>query len=251
MRDLDLEYTYQLEERFWWFRGMRRVAWSWLGKLGPTRILDAGCGTGFHLHWLADRWPRARVQGMDLSETALRFAGSRGAVPLVRASVTGLPFAPGSFDLVTSFDVISQVPTEAVPKALSEFWYVLRPGGHLFVRVPAVPWLCSSHDEELQTHTRFSLAQLTGMMQLAGFDVLHRSYVNCLLFPIVAARRLLKRVGLFSGSDVRPLPPILAFLDSWLLAALKLEAALLAGEGARLPYGLSIHMLAQKTASRM
>ncbi|MBI2820603.1 MAG: methyltransferase domain-containing protein [Acidobacteria bacterium] len=247
MRDIDLLYTYRLEENFWWFRGMRRITWSWIGDLKPQSILDAGCGTGFHLQWLRQRLGAGSVTGIDLSQTALDFTRRRQPDgPLARASITHLPFAGESFDLVTSFDVIVSLAPDSVAGALSEFHRVLRPGGHLFVRAAAFAWLYSSHDAELQTQARYSLPRLCALLSGAGFRVLRHSYANLFLFPIAAARRLLKRAGLFSGPDVRPMPAVLAPLEPLLLQALNLEAALLKARTRSLPFGLSAIVLAQK-----
>jgi SAM-dependent methyltransferase len=247
MRDLDLEYTFRLEQDFWWFRGMRAIAWSWLNNLQPTRLLDAGCGTGFHLGWLVQRWPAAEVHGLDLSATALRFARNRYSGSLAQGSVAALPFQESSFDLVTSFDVLSQVPQEAASQSLTEFQRVLRPGGAVLLRVAATPWLRSSHDDELQTHTRFSRAGLASLIAASGLRLERISYVNCLLFPVAAARRLLKRAGLGGGSDVRPLPASLRFAEAPFFAALNLEAAWLRRPCNSFPFGLSLHALARKS----
>src|SRR3989442_14597766 len=121
MRDQDLEYTYQLEENFWWFDGMRAITLSWIGCLTPQAVLDAGCGTGFHLQWLSQKLGAPKIVGIDLSETALRFTHSRVAMaPLARASVTHLPFSGECFDLVTCFDMFSHIPLAMVSAALSE-----------------------------------------------------------------------------------------------------------------------------------
>ncbi|MBI4455649.1 MAG: class I SAM-dependent methyltransferase [Acidobacteria bacterium] len=247
MRDQDLEYTYRLEEDFWWFRGMREIAWGWICDSRPRAILDAGCGSGFHLQWLGQRLRPVRVVGIDLAETALRFARARNvAAEVARASITDLPFANENFDLITCFDVICQIPLGMVPIALSEFHRVLGKGGLLFVRVPAAMWLWSSHDDELQTRTRFSLSLLVGLLSNAGFRIIRRSYANFFLFPIAAARRLLKRLGLFPGPDVRPLPARLAFLEPLFLRALSGEARLLRRGSIRFPFGLSVVALAEK-----
>ncbi|MBI3940576.1 MAG: class I SAM-dependent methyltransferase [Acidobacteria bacterium] len=248
MRDQDLEYTYELEEDFWWFQGMRAVTLGWIGHLRPRLVLDAGCGTGFHLQWLRQKLGASSVMGIDLSETALRFARSRdAAAPLARASVAHLPFAGESFDLVTSFDVISQIPPQIVSAALWEFGRVLRAGGYFFVRVPAARWLYSSHDEELQTYARYSLPELVKLLSAAGFTVVRSSYANYFLFPVALVRRILKRLGLSSGSDVRPFPKPLLLLEPVFLWALRQEARLLADGGRQFPFGLSAIALARKT----
>jgi SAM-dependent methyltransferase len=246
MRDQDLEHTYRLEENFWWFRGMRNITWSWISDLRPESVLDAGCGTGFHLKWLKESLRPSRIVGIDIAGTALRYAKKReSGFSLAQASVADLPFASEAFDFLTCFDVLSQLPPAASGGAVSEFRRVLKRQGHLFVRAPAMAWLRSSHDAELQTWVRFTIGQLSGLLQDSGFEVIRSSYANFLLFPVAVVRRLLKHLGLSGGSDVRPMPEILQPLDPVFLAALNAEARWLQGKTS-FPFGLSAIMLARK-----
>jgi trans-aconitate 2-methyltransferase len=73
---------------------------------GTERVLDVGCGTGHLTAALAERLPRGRVVGLDVSSSMLDEAASwlRGRAPqasLVRASGTALPFR-AAFDVVFS-----------------------------------------------------------------------------------------------------------------------------------------------------
>src|SRR5215470_13762183 len=131
MQAEDYEYLYHLEEDFWWFPGMREVTASLLDPLLPSRdrvILDAGCGTGGNLEWLARYAGNGRVVGIDLISTALDFCRKRSHERLTQASATDLPFAAESFDLITSFDVIVQIPGQgADDRAIGEMFRVLKP----------------------------------------------------------------------------------------------------------------------------
>jgi SAM-dependent methyltransferase len=260
MQTEDYEYLYRLEEEFWWFAGMRQITASLLdpllyspdGGALPTQdraILDAGCGTGGNLEWLVRYASGGRVVGMDLVPTAIAFCRQRGHRDLAQASATDLPFADGSFDLVTSFDVLVQIPGEGSDeRAMREMWRVLRPEGIAFVRCAAYAWMRSGHDEALDTQRRYNLGELCGKMEQAGFEIVRATYANALLFPIAAVRRLaLKKLGLAdSGSDVKPLPENLAWLNRALIGALSWEAKRLRGPRATFPFGLSAICVARK-----
>ncbi|MDX2034384.1 MAG: class I SAM-dependent methyltransferase [Blastocatellia bacterium] len=256
MNTEDYEYLYQLEERFWWFAGMREISAALLDPVLPAReraILDAGCGTGGNLEWLARYAGGGRVAGIDLIETALHFCRARGATRLAQASATELPFADESFDLVTSFDVLVQIPgAGADEQALREMFRVLRPGGVAFVRCAAYEWMKSGHDRALGTQRRYHLNELEEKMRRAGFDMLRGTYANSLLLPVAAVRRLaLKRLGLADGgSDVKPLPPHLDWLNRLLQRALLVEARVLRRADARLPAGLSVICIARRPLTR-
>jgi hypothetical protein len=142
--------------------------------------------------------------------------------------------------------VVCQIPVEADPQAIAEMHRVLRPGGVLFVRTPAFEWLRSSHDADLHTQHRFHQAELAQLLTRAGFRIRFATYANTLLFPVVLLRRFLKRFGIGGGTDVKPLPKALAWLDPIFRNALVMESAVLRRKG-RFPFGLSVILYAEKS----
>jgi SAM-dependent methyltransferase len=204
------------------------------------RVLDAGCGTGGMLAPLA-RY--GDVVGIDRSGVALGYASKRDPTALVRSSVTELPFAEGSFDLVTSFDVVYHRAVQDDQRALAEMARVLRPEGVLLVRVPAHKWLTSAHDEAVHTRQRYGRRELEHKLQAAGFDLTFSSYANAVLFPLAVAVRIVAQLRSPDGSesDVRPIPPL---ANRLLTSTLKAEAAIVLRR--RLPFGLSLVAVARK-----
>jgi len=87
-------------------------------------VLEAGCGTGLLLERMARFAATAR--GVDLSAGMLAKARARG-LDVVQASITALPYADDSFDLVCSFKVLAHVAD--IRGALAEMARVTRPGG--------------------------------------------------------------------------------------------------------------------------
>lgn len=256
MQEEDFAYLYALEETFWWFAGMREITKALLDPILPQNqdrmILDAGCGTGGMLLWLARFAGRGKVVGIDVVPSALRFCRERQHTNLAQASATHLPFADSTFDVVTSFDVLVQLPGEGTDEqAIREMFRLLRPGGIAFVRVAAYEWMRSGHDEALGTQRRYQLSKLISRMESAGFNTVRATYANTLLLPAAALRRLvLKRVGLAdSGSDVKPLPPRLEWLNRVLTNALLSEAKMLKNSQATLPAGLSAICISEKPSS--
>lgn len=256
MQEEDYSYLYELEESFWWFAGMRRVTAAMLDPLClPPRnrtVLDVGCGTGDMLTRLRRYTTGPDVTGIDVASTALKFCRTRGHLKLAQASATHLPFADSSFDLVTSFDVLVQLPGNGADElAMREMLRILRPGGIAFVRVAAYRWMMSGHDAALGTERRYDLPELTAKLEQAGFRVIRATYANSLLLPAAAVRRLvMKRLGLADpGSDVKPLPPSLAWINGVFERVLRVEARVLKRARARLPFGLSAICIATKPTS--
>lgn len=237
------ETLYLLEDTHWWCVGMRQVAWVLLGELplppAAARALDLGCGTGRFLQELQGRWPAA---GVDLAEVALGYCRARGLRGLVQASAGQIPFADGTFGLVTCLDVLYHRAVGDQGAVLREIRRVLAPGGWLLVRVPAYRWLFSPHDLAEHGARRYTAGALQDLLRAEGFAVRRLTYANAFLFPLAAARRLLGRAG--GGGprcDLRPAPPV---LNRLLLGVLRVEARWL--RRGTFPCGLSVLALAQK-----
>lgn len=235
---------FEAEERQWWYAGMRALSFALLGRhwppasaAGAPRILDAGCGTGNNLRHLT-AW--GRPVGVDLSPEALRFCRQRG-VAAAGGSLMALPFAPDSFDCVTSFDVIYHRWVTDDAGAVREMARVLKKGGLLLVRVPALRALWGAHDEAVHSRHRYTRGELRALLERQGLSILRLTYGNTFLLPLVAARRTLDRLTGRHGSDVGFLPGPLEWAFRNLLGG---EARLL--RHLSFPIGTSLFALARK-----
>jgi ubiquinone/menaquinone biosynthesis C-methylase UbiE len=239
-----LQATARAERDHFWFKGFRRfmtplVAEAMHGRSG-SRILDCGCGTGHNLGWLRDF---GAVVGIDLNWTGLGFARTRGNSGIAQATVAKLPFPDGTFDLVTSFDVIYSLEDEVETAAIAEMFRVLRPGGFLVLNAAAMDLLKGNHSVLANEVRRYSRSSLTDRLARAGFVVRRISYTNATIMPVVATVRLLQRVSGHEESHQEiSIPP--APVNAALTGALAVEATLL--RFMNMPFGSSIMALAQR-----
>ena len=191
-----------LEDAHWWYRSLRGIIQLYSHRYmtqDSPRILDIGCGTGANMQLLMQH---ATVFGLDLSEEALRLSKTRDVPCLSQANAMSLPFNDGCFDLCTLMDVLYHRAVEDKCAPLKESWRVLKPGGYLFINVPAYAWLASSHDRAIHTDHRFTRAELHALLLESGFEPLRITYWNTLLFPAVALVRLLRKHSDQNESDL-------------------------------------------------
>jgi SAM-dependent methyltransferase len=244
MEPKEYKTMFAVEDRHWWYSGMQAITTRLLahryGDRRDLQILDAGCGTGAALQYLA---PFGTLTGCDMSPLALRFCRERGLRRLEQSWVTRLPFAAGQFDLVTSFDVLCHRTVGDYHDALAEFRRVLKPGGRLFLRLPAYDWLRAHHDEVVHTVRRFTTTELRQALTAGHFQVEKLSYANTLLFPLALGKRLAERFVAppANSSDIQPNP---AWQDAMLAPFLYAEARWLVHGG--LPFGLTVLAIARK-----
>lgn len=100
------------------------------------KLLDIGCGTGQFAIAALFRFPKLRVWGLDLSAKMLdqgaeRWAAFADRLQPVRGDSERLPFADGTFDVVTCSHSFHHYPRQAA--AVGEMFRVLKPNGKLLI----------------------------------------------------------------------------------------------------------------------
>ena len=105
-----------------------------LALQGDERVVDAGCGSGFHSLMLAERLPQGKVLAVDVSTEMLdrlrSNAAARGLserIEVLHADGLALPMADGSADRAVSVAVWHHL--DDPQGAAAELARVLRPGG--------------------------------------------------------------------------------------------------------------------------
>lgn len=239
MRPEMLERTRELERTHWWFQGRHRLLTELQARLGMENalILDAGCGTGFARRDLSEA---GMVVGLDACVDALLCRREPHGMDCV-ARMEAAPFGNDTFDLVLALDLIEHIPDDR--KALREMHRICKPGGHLFITVPAYRWLWSAHDRALGHQRRYASKELELAIREAGFEIVRLSHLVTSVFLPAACVRLVRRGShrLDGESDLSPVPLPLNAVLSWLM---RIESRLM--WRMRLPFGLSIVALARK-----
>lgn len=117
----------------------RRVVLDWLKKLDRTDmdLLEVGCGAAWMSPWLK---PFGHVTATDLSDEAVRAAAERiPDIQFIPGDFFSLSFAPESYDVVVSLEVLSHVGDQQ--EFVSRIAALLRPGGYLMLATQNRPVL--------------------------------------------------------------------------------------------------------------
>lgn len=109
------------------------IAERWPG-FRPRRILDMGCSAGSSSVPYALEFPDAQVHAIDVGAGMLRYAHARAeslgaAVHFHQADCAATKFAPASFDLVVSHNLMHEIADATRRAMLAETWRLLAPGG--------------------------------------------------------------------------------------------------------------------------
>lgn len=245
---------YELEDRHWWNRGMKKVAAALLEpsmqNASPTRILDAGCGTGNFMDWLG-RFSKAQRVGIDISSHALRFCRERNYQNISVASVANLPFRDESFHLITCNDVLQHAASKD-ETILHESFRVLKTDGLLYLRTNAAQKYVFN-DDPAEDYHRYTREEILAKAANAGFAVLRATFANSI--PSIAAdfRNWLTsrkpsdhhhgKKNVYSGLVMRVPPEPFNTILFWFMNA---EARYLSAQNSSLSFGHSLVFLLQK-----
>lgn len=186
--------------------------------LGPTSLLDLGCGRGFLLDRLADAGLTG-LSGMDVYDDvdSTRWSYARGDITQT------LPFESSGFDCVIAGEIIEHVPDP--DHLLREIRRVLVPGGTLIMSTPnIVSWAnrvlvplgvqplgtetssevalgrrlrVLGQGNQVQGHLKiFTSRALTEILERYGYTVLHREGVPAFFpKPIDRVDRLVSKLS--------------------------------------------------------
>jgi SAM-dependent methyltransferase len=239
---IEYERMHAVEDRMWWYRGLRALVVQELARALRSRdgaVLDAGCGTGGMLARLGPAALGLSALGLEYDPFAAALAGEKAGRPVACGSVNEMPLGDRTLAGYVSLDVLCHGGVDP-ERAAKEAWRCLEPGAIALFNLPAYGWLLSAHDRRVHNVRRFTRGQARTLLAGHGFKVLKASYWNTLLFPLMLLHRVTERDD--AESDVRDFP---RWLDALFSAALAVERTVI-GWGLPLPFGGSLLIVARR-----
>ena len=141
-------------ERDWFVRARTDYMLDrFLPGAAPAAVLDYGCGCGSSLAALRDRFPEARLTGVDIdaftiSVARARFEGETNPPRLFVSEGASVPAeVGGGFDIVQLNAVVEHLLPAERPALLGALWAALKPGGVMIVTETPWRWF------PIETHT--------------------------------------------------------------------------------------------------
>ncbi len=161
----------------------------------PFDLLDVGSGTGTFAAMVAGAGLPARIVGLDYAASMCRMASQKACaakatdrVRFLNGDSEHLPFASGSFDVITCSNSFHHYPHQN--QAVREMFRVLRPGGRLIIldgfRDNVIGWAIFDVIVGLvERHIRHvSWRQMREYFGSSGFVHIRQRKMN-LLFPLL------------------------------------------------------------------
>lgn len=195
----------QLDRTHWFYVGKRKIVRRWIDrylKLKPDDLLvDAGMGTGT---WLVEMSNQCRVLGIDDYQESLDIAIPRlekvgGKV--LKSTLDHVDLPDGVASVVTLMDVIEHLDDDAA--AVREMVRITSSGGLIIITVPALMSLWSDWDTILHHRRRYTKAKLQMLFDLEKVEVLHCTYFNSLVLPLVFLVRFWRKWFPVRGGQIR------------------------------------------------
>jgi len=154
----------------------------WLGH----RVLEVGCGIGTYTAEIAAGSRQVVAVDMEQAfvEEAIRRLGPRPNLQVICGDATEIEIPmpnDEAFDTVLLLDVLEHIEDDV--DLLTRLRSRLGPGGHLILKVPAMPSLYSPMDQAIGHWRRYDKNRLGDVIRRAGLEVVDAWSFNAFAVP--------------------------------------------------------------------
>ena len=234
-------------EGLFWFEWRFRAFLAQLDALGVPldaswHGLDIGCGHGVARGQI-ERATAWTTDGADLNRLALAQNDTRSGESYYYDIHERRSEFADHYDFLILFDVVEHL--ERTREFLDSALYHLRPGGLLFINVPALNGLLSDYDEVVGHHRRYDKSTLRGEADGVGLRVLDLRYWGFAMLPYLVLRKLMPRTaGSTRKTITRGIVPPAKWTERPIRGIMKLETNFLKNP----VLGTSLLMVAEKSS---
>jgi SAM-dependent methyltransferase len=193
---------FQVEDDSFWFKHRNRCIIEAVAQFPPGgHILDIGGGNG----WVARALIAAGFRTVLVEpgyEGAENARTHRRLPEVINATLEDAGFASGSVPAAGLFDVLEHIEDDE--RFLRTVADLLKPGGYVYLTVPAQRWLWSLADVDAGHFRRYTTDLVRERFERAGFTVPYVTYFfEVLVLPAFLLRSLPYSLGLTRRGDPR------------------------------------------------
>lgn len=152
-------------------------------------ILDFGSGLGHYAKQVAEQCKPYPVVCLE-PDAAIAPPNAKGLLTI--RALSEIP--EHSLVAAYSLNVLEHIPNDI--EALTELTKRVRPGGHVFLLVPAHQWLWTAMDTKVGHQRRYSLKELQAVASSAGLTIKESGWFDRTGFFVTIALKLAIALGL-------------------------------------------------------
>lgn len=244
----EYQKMFSVESTLWWYKILHLLIYRAIKNIFSSKnisILDAGCGTGGMMRYLANRGYK-NIQGFDVSEHAIEFTKK------CNLSVTELNLLDFTesrlnkkFDVIISNDTLCYFNDPEEQKlVLTNFYHNLNEGGVVVMNLPALDQFKGIHDIAVGLKMRFTTDKVTKLVDPNKFEIKQMKFWPFMLSPLIYIVRKNQKRKIIKGdygvvSDINaPFAPI----NHLLYLLTKLEISIFN----KYPFGSSLLIVLKK-----
>lgn len=240
-KDFEKKY-HDVETSHWWFKSRRQYITRLLKHADKdSKILDIGCSSGILLKDLESAgFNINNLYGIDISTNAIDNCQKNGIKNSYVMDAQEILLSE-KFDIIIASDNLEHLEKET--QAIGNWKDLLKPGGVMYVFVPAFMSLWSYHDEVNMHYRRYTKNELEAKLAAQNLVIVKSGYWNFSLFiPVYLFRKLSSNLkNKSTESDITIGNPI---INKLLLSVVSVENALL--RVFPFPFGVSTFCIAEK-----
>lgn len=198
---------FNIEEDSFWFKHRNNCILS-IVKLYPPEvggtIFDIGGGNGFVSLGLTNAGYDVAL--VEPGQNGALNAKRRGIQTVICATTDSAQFKPHSLPAIGLFDVVEHIEDDL--SFLRSINQLIKPGGRLYMTVPAYPFLWSDEDVAAGHFRRYTVKSVRHVLEEAGFKIDFSTYIFWMLpVPITILRMLPYRIGFSkAGTKLHNIP---------------------------------------------
>ena len=192
----DFQLQQYQEELHFWYKARKNLIFNILNSVLKNydknrSILNIGCGTGTELEIIKQF---GSVVALDKNQSALSEVKKLN-FETMQVDIEKYELPKEYYNAICCFDCLEHLKNDQ--KAIDNIYQSLKPGGYFIFSVPAFQFLFSSHDIAMEHFRRYGKKEIKYKLEKSGFRVARLDYWNTLLFPVIVAIRLAKKIVYF------------------------------------------------------